>query len=96
MFGTPVKSGLTFAKVLGGISKTLSVANQIIPLYQQARPMIHNAKTILSVLKETNKPNSSSSNNKKTISNTNSNLSDSKNISSNIPSIKSGNPVFFL
>ena len=31
MFGGPVTSGLTFTKVLGGISKTLGVANQIIP-----------------------------------------------------------------
>lgn len=52
MFGTNVTgSGLTFGKVLGGISKTLSIANQVIPLYQQAKPMINNAKTIMNVLK---------------------------------------------
>jgi len=56
MFGSvPIKSGLTFSKVLGGISKTLSIANQVIPLYQQAKPMINNAKTIMSVLKDFNK-----------------------------------------
>lgn len=42
MFGGPVTSGLTFTKVLGGISKTLGVANQIIPLYREAKPMINN------------------------------------------------------
>ena len=52
MFGPNITgNGLTFGKVLGGISKTLSIANQVIPLYQQAKPMINNAKTILEVLK---------------------------------------------
>lgn len=56
MFGNNVATtGLTFSKVLGGISKTLSIANQVIPLYQQAKPMINNAKTIMSVLKGLNK-----------------------------------------
>ena len=50
MFGAPVQSGLTFTKVLSGISKTLSVANQVIPLYREAKPMINNARNILSVL----------------------------------------------
>lgn len=57
MFGQMPTSGLTFSKVLGGISKTLSIANQVIPLYQQAKPMINNAKTIFSVLKEFNTKN---------------------------------------
>ena len=56
MFGAPVNNSLTFTKVLGGISKTLSIANQVIPLYREAKPMINNAKTILSVLKDVNKP----------------------------------------
>jgi len=52
MFGTnTINSGLTFGKVLNGISKSLSIANQVIPLYQQAKPMINNTKTILDVLK---------------------------------------------
>ena len=54
MFGQMPATGLTFSKVLGGISKTLSIANQVIPLYQQAKPMISNAKTIFSVLKGLN------------------------------------------
>lgn len=60
MFGSnTINSGLTFGKVLNGISKSLSIANQVIPLYQQAKPMINNAKTILGVLntiKKDNKP----------------------------------------
>lgn len=54
MFGAPINNGLTFTKVLGGISKTLSIANQVIPIYREAKPMINNAKTILSVLKGLN------------------------------------------
>ena len=56
MFGAPVRTGLTLTKVLGGISKTLGIANQVIPLYREAKPMIKNARTILSVLKDMNKP----------------------------------------
>lgn len=56
MFNTPLNGGLTFTKVLSGISKTLNIANQVIPLYKEAKPMINNAKTILSVLKGINTP----------------------------------------
>lgn len=52
MFGNSAPSGLSFTKILSGISKTLNVANQVIPLYQQAKPMINNAKTIMSALKD--------------------------------------------
>ncbi len=55
MFGNPVSSGLTLTKVIGGLSKTLNIANQVIPLYREAKPMLQNAKTILSVLKDVNK-----------------------------------------
>lgn len=70
MFGTNVVgSGLSLTKVLGGISRGLSIANQVIPLYQQAKPMIQNAKKVMSVLKEFNKPsnNINSTNNKTTV-----------------------------
>ncbi len=56
MFGAPVRTGLTLTRVLGGISKTLGIANQVIPLYREAKPMIRNARTILAVLKDMNKP----------------------------------------
>lgn len=75
MFNTPLNSGLTFTKVLSGISKTLNIANQVIPIYKEAKPMINNAKTILSVLKgfNTSTPKKSTSSNdqkKDTISQT--------------------------
>lgn len=70
MFGNPYGTGLTFTKVLSGISKTLNVANQVIPIYREARPMINNAKTILGALKDIGKNNNSSStNNTNTIKN---------------------------
>ena len=52
MFGTgiPTKS-FSLIKILGGISKTLNVANQIIPIYNQAKPMISNARNLLGTLK---------------------------------------------
>lgn len=71
MFGAPINNGLTLTKVIGGLSKTLSIANQVIPLYKEAKPMINNARNILSVLKDFNK--GSSNNNIKTSKDTNSN-----------------------
>ena len=52
-----ITKGLSFVKILGGLSKTLQIANQVIPLYQKARPVLANAKNMLGVLKEINKPN---------------------------------------
>lgn len=52
MYGTPlVSNSLSFGKILGGLSKTLSVANQVIPLYQQAKPLISNLGSTMSILK---------------------------------------------
>ena len=54
MFPNP-SSGLSLIKIIGGISKSLSIANEIIPLYQQAKPMIQNARNAFSSLKQVNK-----------------------------------------
>jgi len=90
MFGSNVAtSGLTFGKVLTGISKTLSIANQVIPLYQQAKPMINNAKTILTAIKgiKFDNPKNSEITKELTIkSNTNGNIEKAK---------TNNNPVFF-
>lgn len=48
--------GLSFIKIIGGLSRTLQIANQIIPLYQKAKPALSNAKGVLNILKEMNKP----------------------------------------
>jgi len=53
MFGPRVgTSTFSFGKILGGISKTLGVVNQVIPIYKEAKPMIQNAKTAFNILKE--------------------------------------------
>jgi len=57
MFGVEsVGRGLSFAKVLTGLNRTLTIANQVIPLYQQAKPMIHNARNAFRILKEFSAP----------------------------------------
>ena len=88
MFGTNVvSSGLSLTKVLGGISKGLSIANQVIPLYQQAKPMIQNARKVMNVLGELKKTNNMS---KTTV--------DVKNVKEKTESLKiqsTNSPVFF-
>ena len=88
MFGTNVvSSGLSLTKVLGGISKGLSIANQVIPLYQQAKPMIQNARKVMNVLGELKKTNN--------ISKT---TADVKNVKEKTESLKiqsTNSPVFF-
>ena len=52
-----VTKGLSLTKIIGGLSKTLQIANQVIPLYQKAKPMISNARSLFSVVKEMGKTN---------------------------------------
>jgi Flp pilus assembly CpaE family ATPase len=55
MFNVPTLArSLTLPKIISGISKTLQIANQIIPLYQKAKPAITNAQKILKAIKEVN------------------------------------------
>lgn len=54
--GIGLTKGLSFAKVIGGLSRTLQIANQIIPLYQKAKPAIANARNMLGILKTINAP----------------------------------------
>lgn len=46
---------MTLGKVLSGISKTLGVANQVIPLFQQTKPLIKNVRTAYGLFKNNNK-----------------------------------------
>ena len=93
MFGTnTIGSTFSLTRVLGGISKGLSIANQVIPLYQQAKPMIQNARKVISVLGELNKSNNNSNNtnnNKTTVELT------SKEKTETIKVQPSNSPVFF-
>ena len=43
---------MSVSKVVGGISKTLGIVNQIIPIYKEAKPMISNARNAINILKE--------------------------------------------
>lgn len=89
MYGTNVlTTGLTLSKVLSGISRGLTIANQILPIYQQAKPMISNARKIMGVLKEFNTPTLT---NNKTIIEGNSTIK--KTVTNN--AISNSNPVFF-
>ena len=93
MFGTnTIGSAFSLTRVLGGTSKGLSIANQVIPLYQQAKPMIQNARKVISVLGELNKSNNNSNNtnnNKTTVEVT------SKEKTETIKVQPSNSPVFF-
>ena len=44
--------GLSLTKVIGGISKTLGVVNEIIPLYKEAKPLVSNARNAINIIKE--------------------------------------------
>lgn len=70
MFGpNAVGTGLTFTRVLGGLSRVLGIANQAIPIYKEIKPMIGNARKVMGVLKEFNKTTVESTN-KSSIKNT--------------------------
>ena len=91
----PIASSLSFSKIIGGISKTLTVANQLIPLYVKAKPIISNAKNTLGVLREMtskianiNKPSEDNINNVKVENNIISTIESSKK--------EDNKPIFFL
>mgnify|MGYP004571975239 CR=1 FL=1 len=97
MYPGILKTSLNLPKVINGVSKTLSVANQLIPLYVKAKPLINNAKSAFSVAKEIlSTPNSNSSNNSKVPSKVNQ-PKEKRSVNTITPPTKnSNNPVFFL
>lgn len=82
MYGTPDFSLNTF---LTGISKTLGVAREIIPLWQQTRPLINNARKAYNLIKQNNNRNNPTNKNQNT-----------QNIPEKKDYLKSNNPQFFL
>ena len=50
-------SKFSFTGILDNASKTINTINQIVPLYNQVKPMISNAKTALNIFKNVNKIN---------------------------------------
>ena len=95
MFPQAIRTGLTLPKILTGINKTLTVANQIIPIYVQAKPMIQNMKGAFQVAKEfmnqTKTPSKPQNNNTQKVIQTTPNQNQPKRIQSSV-----SNPVFFL
>ena len=45
---------LSLTKIITGFSKTLNIANQLIPLYKQVKPIIQNGNKILSKINNLN------------------------------------------
>ncbi len=90
MFGTPVTNALSMGRVLRGISKTLNFANQVIPIYEQAKPMISNARKMMAVLKEFSSTPLNANNSSPKI-----NSNKVKNTSLNTSYKPTSNPVFF-
>ncbi len=84
-------NGLTFGKVISGISKTLNIVNQAIPLYKQVRPIINNAGSILSIFKEFNKPDTDTNIKEKSITLKDTSLP----LKSTIKRITTNSPTFF-
>ena len=50
MFSNVISSGITLAKVLSGLSKSINIAKEVIPLYESVKPMIRGAKNLLKIL----------------------------------------------
>lgn len=83
MYGT---NSLSLSKILSGLSKGLGIVNQAIPIYKEVKPMVSNARKVLSVVKEIKKP----SNNTKIID-----IEPKKVVTNNITPHNSNTPVFF-
>ncbi len=43
-------NNFSFLNIINGLSKTLNIANQMIPLYKQVKPLITNSNKILNNL----------------------------------------------
>ena len=48
--------GLDIGKIIGGINKTLEIANKAIPLYNQVKPILQNASSLTNIIKIINTP----------------------------------------
>lgn len=91
MFPKVVSPGLTLPKILGGLQKTLNIANQLIPIYTQVKPMIKNAQSAFAVAKGVLATSSVSS---PTTKNITSDIEEKKEQA--LPVQNLNNPVFFL
>ena len=65
MFSNVISSGITLAKVLSGLSKSINIAKEVIPLYESVKPMIRGAKNLPKILNTLNKASKENETNKK-------------------------------
>lgn len=84
-----IPKAFTMTSMIGKINKTLSFANQVIPLYVKAKPLLANAKDAMKVAKIFMEQPS-----KKNIIQPKE-VNEVKKISKQIPKVNN-NPVFFL
>ena len=47
MFSNVIGTGLTLTKVISGLSKTVNIVKEVIPIYENVKPMLGNTKKIL-------------------------------------------------
>lgn len=66
-----MNNGFSLIKIISGLSKTLNVANQLIPLYNQVKPILTNGSKILSNLQNKVTTPIQQSNTQKSITTTN-------------------------
>ena len=86
MFSSVISSGITLAKVLSGLSKTINIAKEVIPLYESVKPMIGSAKNLPKILNSLNRGSKVSESTKEVNSST---------IKTTIESSLINNPTFF-
>ena len=65
MFSNVISSGITLAKVLSGLSKSINIAKEVIPLYESVKPTIRGAKNLPKILNTLNKGSKENETNKK-------------------------------
>ena len=97
LFSRIFGANASFSSLLGGTQKVLNVANQAIPLIQQVKPMVGNAKTMFKVMNEFKKTDIKNTRRQNNNVNTNSS-SNSENNTNDIDSINdnTNNPTFFV
>ena len=86
MFSSVISSGITLAKVLSGLSKSINIAKEVIPLYESVKPMIRGAKNLPKILNSLNRGSTASESAKEANSST---------IKTTIESSLINNPTFF-
>ena len=86
MFSNVISSVITLAKVLSGLSKSINIAKEVIPLYESVKPMIRGAKNLPKILNTLNKGSKENESTK---------VVNSSTIKTTIESSLINNPTFF-